>query len=525
LLQFVVSARHSFTFDTVSYLDSARAYLGHDWRVAVNTYFSTLYSWLLMPVVAMGRKNAAVELPAAHLLNLVLYLGALRGFGRMWRALRHSSAATDGSGVLLGEAAWLVLGYGLFALFFVFQVNALTPDLLVALVMFAAAERLLRQNESEQPFKHYVALGALLAVGYYAKAVMLVVGIAILGCTAVLTRPRSVRRLLETAAVSGFVFALLSAPLILAISAVVGHPSWSETGRANYLWWVTEYERTESIGEVNVPGIKPVLYRSPLVYASDIVPRVSYGPWYDPGRLDPRPAGFQVRAQVRALARTLSTYRYFFLTMEGGLCALIGGLLLVNFRATLRGLVRHWFLLVPALVCFMIYGLVIVEARYIAAAMVIFWGAVIGGIRIPEPSAKLANSVCVAAVVLMYAAGARFFLEPFSGLWGSGPDGATETHLAEALRKGGFGGSSVAVIGMGADCYWAHLADMHIVAEIPNAQPFTSAPAEVTADVLRALARKGAVLLVGSDANRLPTELQRRAKLVDNWYYISLGAP
>ena len=33
--------------DGVNYLDVANAYLRHDWSVAINSYWSPLYSWLL----------------------------------------------------------------------------------------------------------------------------------------------------------------------------------------------------------------------------------------------------------------------------------------------------------------------------------------------------------------------------------------------------------------------------------------------------------------------------------------------
>jgi hypothetical protein len=42
-----VIARNGFGPDSRSYSEIARAYLRHDWAMAINAYWSPLYSWLI----------------------------------------------------------------------------------------------------------------------------------------------------------------------------------------------------------------------------------------------------------------------------------------------------------------------------------------------------------------------------------------------------------------------------------------------------------------------------------------------
>jgi hypothetical protein len=54
-----ISARNSIGPDSRSYLEIAHAYLRHDWAMAVNAYWSPLYSWLEAAVLAVTHPSGA----------------------------------------------------------------------------------------------------------------------------------------------------------------------------------------------------------------------------------------------------------------------------------------------------------------------------------------------------------------------------------------------------------------------------------------------------------------------------------
>src|SRR5215468_8379482 len=80
-------ARFSMSPDGTCYLDIASAYLHHDWKTAVNAYWSPLFSWLLAATLWVSRPSAYWESTLLHLLNLLAMLISLRSFEFLFREL------------------------------------------------------------------------------------------------------------------------------------------------------------------------------------------------------------------------------------------------------------------------------------------------------------------------------------------------------------------------------------------------------------------------------------------------------
>ena len=76
--------------DGVSYLDIADAYLRGDWRNAVSTYWSPLYSWLLCRP-SPSRPPPLWEFPIVKIVNFAIFLAVLAAFE--WFARRRRSRA------------------------------------------------------------------------------------------------------------------------------------------------------------------------------------------------------------------------------------------------------------------------------------------------------------------------------------------------------------------------------------------------------------------------------------------------
>jgi hypothetical protein len=72
--------RYSVNGDGVSYLDVGDSYFRGDWAVAINGYWSPLYSWCLGLAMYLFKPSLWWELVTAHLVNLLIYVGVLFSF-------------------------------------------------------------------------------------------------------------------------------------------------------------------------------------------------------------------------------------------------------------------------------------------------------------------------------------------------------------------------------------------------------------------------------------------------------------
>src|SRR5258708_37431041 len=216
----------------------------------VNSHWSPLYPALIACWTLLFHPTAAQEFAYVHALNGVIYTLAAVCFGfflNQFMSLRSSPGQT-----WVRRSVFITLGFSLFFLYMNADIIpfAVTPDLLLACAVFTTAGlfcSVLRERDSWRP---YLALGCVLALGYYAKSVMLVVGFALL-ILLLASRPKSLihfKRVVLAAAV----MLLFAAPQILLVSKRVGHLSIGETGRLNYLWWVNGIK--PFVGWTGTPG-------------------------------------------------------------------------------------------------------------------------------------------------------------------------------------------------------------------------------------------------------------------------------
>ena len=127
--------------DGVNYLDIAQAYLRHDWRQAINGYWSPLYSWLLALVQVIFRPSPYWESTFLHLLNFLLFALALITFEFFLRrliALVNTLFPELGDVIARPVWAWWVLGYTAFAVctLRVMTLRNDTPDMALAGLVF-----------------------------------------------------------------------------------------------------------------------------------------------------------------------------------------------------------------------------------------------------------------------------------------------------------------------------------------------------------------------------------------------------
>ncbi len=506
--------------DGLAYLDVARSYVGHNWHTAINGYWGPFYAWLLAIMMRVFRPGIHSEFAVARALNFLLFAAALYAFGKFWRALAEWSKliGTDDTPIAVASPfVWTIFGYMLFVLNFIWSVDVVNPDILVATIVFAIASFLLklRKNNQSQATRHgmgaYAWLGLLLAVGYYAKAIMLYFAVFVLGAV-VIQAVRS-RRFVEplTAIV---VFVVFVSPFVIITSRALGHFTAGDSGRLNYAWFVNGPEtRTwekDSPGGAPVPFYPgPRVFDSPRVFRIPIIEGVTYAPWYDASRFDKRSHPFfNLRDQLRQLAVNL---RYSRETLLGQGAALTVPLLILVWyepKAFLRRFAAAWFFTLPALAVFAMYLLVHLVGRFVIGFSLLLWGAAWASVYAPPsylPSLQLlARRAMLAALIVMAAYAMpgllHYVISQRTELV------ARDVVIAETLPRYGLApGDMVASIGDGQEAYWAHFAKLAVVAEIwtIDTAQFWSAQPAVQQAALQSMADSGAKAAVWrADSNR-----------------------
>jgi hypothetical protein len=523
--------RHSMNPDGVVYLDIGDAYVRGDWGVAVNSYWSPLYSWILGLTMQLVQPQMRWEFPTVHVVNFVIFVLALICFERFWRELgrwrRATLAADDES---LPEWMWLALGYSLFvySALNLIRVWSVTPDMLVAAIVYLAAAQVVRIRMGGATWQTFVRLGAVLGIGYLAKTAMFPVAFVVLGVTFLSMSEERLRT--KQLLIALLVFVMVAGPYVGALSAVKGRPTFGDTGTLNYAWHVNGVPNPHWQGEIIGSG-RPIhgskrVFELPPIYAfarpSGGTYPIAYDPTYWYEGVTPR---FEWAGQIRVLAISVQQYFDLFVRQQGGILVGILALLCLRRRsASKRQFLHEFSLAVVALLALGMYALVYVEGRYIGAFLLLLWGDLLAGVRLPasEQSRRLLSWVGAAVLSLVLINIAAFTLERggrvMVGGGLAGPVSGTATLprpewpgeiAAELHRLGVRSGDGVAVIGYAYDSYWARLARVQIVAEMFDweAQPFWSGTPAFRAEVLRAFASTGASAIV---AERVPPAVDPR---------------
>ena len=118
-----------------------------------------------------------------------------------------------------------------------------------------------------------------------------------------------------------------------------------------------------------------------------------------------------------------------------------------------------------------LYALVWVEPRYLAAPFTVLWLGALLLLRVPVERDRLVHAACAFAPMLMVCGCTLLvaFVRPDT----------THLEAAAALRRAGVGaGTPIATIGNSGRAYWARLARVRIVVEIPESRWDWEIPSE-----------------------------------------------
>jgi hypothetical protein len=202
----------------------------------------------------------------------------------------------------------------------------------------------------------------------------------------------------------------------------------------------------------------------------------SYPPWYDPAYWYEgiRPH-FAVERQLLAMYRTASSYLRI-VSVTGTIYAVFLTLLALSKRsqfkfAGFRGEWICWPVRIPALAALAMYAFVHVEPRFVGGFLLTSLMCILSRVRVSPSSggAGRASLPGFASVIVLAPALAISWpaVRDFSRI--IGPESFEQWEVARQLHDRGVSpGSTVGYIGTGLDAYWAHLAQVRIVAEVPE---------------------------------------------------------
>jgi 4-amino-4-deoxy-L-arabinose transferase-like glycosyltransferase len=487
-LAIVLGALHVWVYrndlnpDSVSYIEMAEAALRSSWHVLVNAYWSPLYPALLSIGFRILHPPMHWEFTVVHLVNFVVYLADLLCFEFFLKELlaaRRIETGLENSLRPIPEKIFWIWGYLLFiwSNLFWLRPQQVNPDIIVAGLVYSATALLLRTYRGKGDWLAFAGLGAVLGTAYLTKAVMFPLSFIFLACGFFLfgmTR-QSYSGALARSALALAVFAIIAAPLIVALSKEKHRVTFGDTGRLNYAQlidgapYLTHWQGQPAGTGTPVHPTRRVSFDPPIYEFAQPVAG-SYPPWYDPSYwYEGIRAHFSLRGQLWVLFK--SANGYFKLFSRSGALYVVFLALILLVRKTGKwdwGERRLRLVWLPSLVALFMYSLILIKQRYVSgfALVVLFW--ILSSARIAFVEGEVFGKRALWATILAPAVALLWPLavnvretianRPYD-----------QELVADGLRDMGIvPGTQVASIGSGLEAYWAHLAQVKIIAEIPE---------------------------------------------------------
>lgn len=475
--------------DGVSYIDIAEAYARGDWRVAVNAYWSPLYSWVLAAFFAASWPPAPWEYFFVELVNFLIFgfgfvaywyfLRRLIGFRRLYLVEVHPSDSPF-------DRIFSVVGLCLFAWVAIEWINVrlATPDWCVAALVFVAAGLLLKiATRPHASGAISFLFGVVIAGAYLAKAAMFPLGLCFLATLPFLGGER--RQIVRRVTLAFIGFFILAGPWILVLSLSKDRLTYGDVARLNYAWYVNGSPGGNRHWQGDLKGVaEPMhatrkLHNSPPVFEFASPIHGTYPPWYDPSYWNEGiQTTFDVRQQMDRLFLNLKWYfstAYRIGTAPFLIVLLLFGACSGRLCRLPRNVLAFWPLLLPSLAAFVLYALVHVELRFLGAfALIVLMSAFASTEPVESSLVKRVLAVALALLLLSGPLRPGYLLgevrEDVSAILGGKVKFDPYRDISEGLLAIGVrAGDKIAVIGANSSpAVWARRARVKIVAEIPS---------------------------------------------------------
>lgn len=466
--------RYKVSPDSISYLDVGDDYWKGNWHSAFNSYWSPLYSWITALVNHLLKPSIRWEFPLIHASTFLIFIAALCAFEFFWREVLLASQS-EGEELYAMPAMW-ALAYVIFLYFHlvVHELWVVSPDLLVATLVYLAAALILKKVSGRGGALEAAILGIVLGLGYLAKAPMMLFAMFVIVGTAIVEWNRRKGRLRFAVMVVMFLAVVL--PYVLLLSYHKGYITAGDSAKLNQAWLVNGvhpmYRHWQ--GDAAHPALHPTrkISQWPEVYEFREPIPGTYPVWYDPTYWNAGvDSSVHVRNEFVAVAANLFRYTRFLFT-ETALFTI--PMLLLVFAGKpnqwSRVATSYWPAIVPCLAMFAVYGMAIWEARYISAFAAVLWTVALSSVRFGK-SGLGPRILRSAAWLLVIAVGFNILLVLFYRALDTSREQARVV-IAEQLSAMGIRpGTEMAIVGDGFGAYWARLARIRLIAEIPQALP------------------------------------------------------
>ena len=503
------SRRFGIFGDGISYLDIGDAFAHGDWASAINAYWSPLYAWLLGLTLRAAGMPPEREFAAIAGFNFVVFICALASFSYLiTRLVRHHWDGRGQDAAQIGNPlpqwAALALGYAVFVWVSIelLAIGSVAPDVAVSAVVYLATALVVRIRAGETRIGLFVGLGALLGIGYLVKAPLFVLAPVFIACAAMAAG--NLRRAVTAAASASLAFILIAGPFVTVISVEKGRFTFSDAGRLNVAWDTNGVSRMFWQGGPPGSGM-PVqpprqIQATPAVFEFARPIRATYPLWHDPSYwYQGLTTYFTLEGVKRPLSESGRLYRHLTRRQAPFVA---GVLLLCLFSGQPWRLWRtagaQWHLWAPGIAALGLFAIAGAEARYVGSFVALVMLAALMTVRLKDRSA--ARSVLVAvtiAMLLFQAADLTSVRSPVPVRDTPNPHAETASALG---RLGVRRGDRVAIMRQtpGSGIYWARIAGVQIVAEIPRdaSHDYWVASDNVKRETHRAIARTGSTLLV-----------------------------
>ena len=476
----------------MSYLDIARAVAEGHAGAAIHPYWAPGYPILISFFLWLFRPGPYWECPLVHVVNLLIFIGTLFAFQLFWREVLqwHQNLAKK-SDATIPERAYWAIGYSTFgiATLNVITISLVGPDLLVA-VFCCLAGWLVLHLRRLPGIRYALLLGLVLALGYYAKAPFFPIGIVFILCVFA-KWPLSPRKIFLATIAFG-TFLVLCAPFIAAISLSKGHFTFGESARlsqAFYINGVEYYEYWQGGPEGSGTPLHPAhkLSDYPTIFESSVRGIGTYPAWFDPSYWYEGITPHTNWKRQAAVFRSNLIWQGFSTIMELGaalVCVLTLLILLTDHRNSwASGFRKLWFIWLPGAVAFVMFASVHVEPRFLGGWLILLFAGAVCACSLPA-FAGTRQVVGYIAAALLITTGAALVLQASReavGIDHAAGRSARDASIAFFLLNNGLRPEDdVALIGNGFLAYWAHLARLHLVIEIPGG--FASRPGHPATD-------------------------------------------
>jgi hypothetical protein len=508
--------RYQMNEDGISYLEIAAAYAHHAWSSAISAYWNPLYPLALAPALSMVRPSGPIAFLIAHCVNLLIFIVSLFCF-RFFYTQAVAMHRTLWPSSLLSQVPSWVIDVTAFCLFLscaldLITTTLVTPDLLTAALVFASVGLAIRMHILGAPWPRFILLGVLLALGYLAKPIMFLFGFGMIA--AMLIAKRSSTWRFRHIALTALTFLIIAGPYVGLISSKEHRLTISDNGRLTYLFVVNKFpygyphgSHSEAVSDLKHPP--KMLYSHPDVYDFSSPVAGTCPIWYDPSYwYEGVRVRFSPANELKQWIKNARTLTRIVLVRQAPLSMAVLVLLMV-IAAPRRVAVNIWkqpILFIPAASALIAVFLFNLESRLIAPFLPVIWMCILGALH---PEMKEANLRWIKPVLISSAC--LLFFGAISQIGAqaaaAGRDSSLEdSHstkvdfsVARGLHQEGVPeGSQVAFVGNSISAYWAYLARVRIVAEIPaeNQSEFIDANEATMRSVLLALRRTGATAVI-----------------------------